>query len=132
MVNYGNAMCYEFVLQRSQEFPNKKITVDSNSYSSIDIGTCNWKAPHKKKASDKICSICMYYCIKRAEIVHTKTRQMSFALFLCGRFRALYALCNNNACKQNKVSVIASLMRKLYKLCHLPFFLWSIPTILFL
>ena len=29
---------------------------------------------------------------------------------------------HNNACKQNKVSAIASLMCKLYKLCHLPAF----------
>ena len=28
----------------------------------------------------------------------------------------------NDACKQNKVSAIASLMCKLYKLCHLPAF----------
>ena len=45
--------------------------------------------------------------------------QMSFALFLCGRFRNAL---RNNACKQNKVSAIASLMCKSYKLCHLPAF----------
>ena len=60
----------------------------------------------------------MYYCIKRAEIVHTKTRQMSFACFVWTDSGAL----RNNACKQNKVSAVASLMCKSYKLCHLPAF----------
>ena len=66
----------------------------------------NWKAPHKKQASDTVCTI---YTLKRQrylpcfvlhallrkapETVHTKTRQITFVLFLCGRSRR--ALCNN-------------------------------------
>ena len=36
--------------------------------------------------------------------------------------RTVSGALRNNACKQNKVSAIASLMCKSYKLCHLPAF----------
>ena len=84
----------------------------------------NWKAPHKSKASDKMCSI---YTLKRQSLlcsmqcrVHTKTRQISFALFcFC---EDVLALLRNNACKQIKVSTFASLMCKSCKLRHMPYF----------
>ena len=78
----------------------------------------------KKKASDKMCSIfsCMYYCVKRAENVHTKTANVICLFFVWTAPGAL----RNNACKQNKVSAIASLMCKSYKLL----FVWSLSIIL--
>ena len=61
-----------------------------------------------------MCSICTcIYCVKRAEIVHTK--HLFFVWTVSGALR-------NNTCKQNKVSAIASLMCKSYKLCHFPAF----------
>ena len=87
----------------------------------------NWKAPHKNKASDLMCSIfeikrqrylpyfdCMQYCIKRAETIHTKVRQMSFILLFHG---LSWRVLRNNACKQCVK----------FKLCTCITFLWSLP-----
>ena len=68
----------------------------------------NWRAPHKKQASAhslydlhiKEAMALTLFCLhallrKMLETVHTKTRQMTFTLFLCGRFRRAFC---NNAC----------------------------------
>ena len=59
----------------------------------------NWKAPHKAKASDKMCSIfilkkqmyaCIHYCLKQAEIIHTIVKQMTLHYYCVDC--ALYAI----------------------------------------
>ena len=72
------------------------------------VSTNNWKAPHKKQTSDTVCTIytlkrqwhipcfvCMLYCEKHPKPSTQKTKQMTYALFLCGRFRRAL---RNNAC----------------------------------
>ena len=64
-------------------------------------------------------SLMMYYCVKPARNrPHKNKANVVCLVFVWTVSGAL----GNNTCKQNKISAIASLMCKSYKLCHLPAF----------